>query len=116
MSKAKALIIIMSGAENPARVRLGLNMAWRTKSGGAFEDVKVVFFGPSEDFIAKTEDKDILEAYGKVLENVAGVQACVYIADMEGISPLLAEKKMELVPVGVTIPQLMAEGYQPLIF
>lgn len=116
MDKAKALIIIMSGAENPVKVKLGLIFAWRTKNSGAFEDVKVVFFGPSEDFIAKTEDAEILEAYNSVLENKISPQACVAIAEGMGIAPLLLEKDMELVHVGQAIAGFMAEGYQPLTF
>ena len=116
MAKAKALIIIMSGSENPSRVLMGLRFAWLTKNAGAFEDVRVVFFGPSEAYIAKTEDKDTLEAYNKVLENCIAVQACIRIADKEGISSALLDKNMELASVGLTIPEFMAEGYHTLTF
>ncbi|MCL4542908.1 MAG: DsrE family protein [Deltaproteobacteria bacterium] len=116
MSKAKALIIILSGADDLAKVKVGLNLAWRTKNGGAFEDVKVIFLGPGEDFIAKTDDKDILEAYTQVLANNINPQACVAIAEGYGIAPILTDKKIELVHAGQAIAGLMAEGYQPLIF
>ena len=55
MSKAKALVIIMSGSNNPAKVKVGLNMAWGTKNSGAFEDVKLILVGQAEDFIANYE-------------------------------------------------------------
>ncbi|MHB8232198.1 MAG: hypothetical protein ACYDDB_04785 [bacterium] len=116
MSKAKALIIIMSGSENQVRVKLGLNLAWRTKNSGAFEDVKIVFFGPAEDFIAKTEDKEILDAYAQVLANNIMPQACVAVAEGYGIGPILTDKKIELVHAGQAIAGFMAEGYQPLTF
>ena len=116
MSKAKALIIILSGADSPIKIRLGLTLAWRTKNSGAFEDVKLLFFGPSEDFIAKTDDKDILDAYDEVLKNNIMPQACVFIADGFGVSKALQEKKVELVHVGQRIAELMGEGYQPMMF
>ena len=31
MSKAKALVIILSGDDNPIKFKIGLNVAWRTK-------------------------------------------------------------------------------------
>ena len=116
MAKAKALIIILSGADSPIKVKLGLNVAWRTKNSGAFEDVKLLFFGPGEDFIAKTDDKEIIEAYSEVLKNDIIPQACVAIADGFGISDVLQEKKVELVRAGQRIAELMAEGYQPMTF
>ncbi len=116
MSKAKALVIIMSGSDNPVKVKIGLNFAWRTKNSGAFEDVKLVFFGPGEDFIAKTDDKEILEAYEQVLANNIIPQACVAIAEGYGVAPILTGKKMELVHVGQAIAGFMADGYQPLTF
>ena len=116
MAKAKALIVIMSGLENPVKVKLGLNLAWRTKNSGAFDDVKLVFFGPAEEFIAKTDDKDILEAYDQVLANKIMPQACVAIAEGSGIAPILTDKKIELVHAGQAIAGFMAEGYQPLTF
>lgn len=116
MAKAKALVIILSGTDSPDKVKFGLNFAWRTKNGGAFEDVKVIFFGPGEDFIAKTDDEDILEAYTQVLANNIIPQACVAIAEGAGIAPILIDKKIELVHAGQAIAGLMAEGYQPLTF
>ena len=86
------------------------------KNSGALEDVKLVFLGPSEDFIAKTDDKDILEAYEQVLANNILPQACVNIAERYGIAPILTNKKIELVYVGEAIAGFMAEGYQPLTF
>ncbi|MDA8273598.1 MAG: DsrE family protein [Deltaproteobacteria bacterium] len=116
MSKAKALIIILSGQDSPIKVKLGLNVAWRTKNSGAFEDVKLLFFGQGEDFIVKTDDKEILEAYGEVLKNNIIPQACVVVADGFGVSKALQEKKVELVRAGERIAELMADGYQPITF
>ena len=116
MSKAKALIIILSGQDSPIKVKLGLNVSWRTKNSGAFEDVKLMFFGPSEDFIAKTDDKEILESYGEVLKNNIIPQACVFVAEGFGVSKALQKKDMELVHAGQRIAELMAEGYQPMTF
>ena len=116
MSKAKALVMILSGGNDSAKVNLGLNFAWRTKNGGAFEDVKLVFFGPGEEFIAKTDDKEILEAYEQVLANNIVPHACVAIAEGYGIAPILTSKKMELVHAGQAIAGFMADGYQPITF
>jgi Uncharacterized protein conserved in archaea len=78
--------------------------------------LKVIFFGPGEDFIAKTDDKEILEAYNQVLANNIMPQACVAIAEGYGIAPILTDKKIELVHAGQAIAGFMAEGYQPLTF
>ncbi len=116
MAKAKALIIILSGADDLIKVKLGLTIAWRTKNSGAFEDVRLVFFGPGEDLIAKTDDEGILEAYKQVLANGIVPQACVFVAEGYGVSQILTDKKMELVHAGQAIASLMADGYQPLTF
>ncbi|RZD18034.1 MAG: hypothetical protein EVG15_08260 [Candidatus Acididesulfobacter diazotrophicus] len=115
--KSKALIVILSGAENPVKVLLGLNMAWRTMNSGAFEDVKLIFVGQAEDFIAKTDDKEILEAYRQILNNNIMSHACVVIADAYGVTDILIGKKVIMVPsAGGCIAQLMSEGYQPMTF
>ncbi len=116
MAKAKALIIILSGADDPIKVKLGLTIAWRTKNSGAFEDVKLIFFGPGEDLIAKTDDKGILEAYEQVLANGIAPQACIFVAEEYGVGQILTDKKIELVHAGQAIATFMADGYQPLTF
>jgi hypothetical protein len=117
VSKSKALFVILSGAENPVNVLLGLNMAWRTMNSGAFEDVKLILVGQAEDFIARTDDKDILEAYEQILNNNVMSHACVVIADAYGVTDILINKKVSMVPsAGGCIAQLMSEGYQPITF
>ncbi len=116
MPKAKALVIISSGSNDSAKVKVGLNLAWRTKNSGAFEDVKLIFLGQGEEFIAKTDDKEILEAYEQVLANNIVPQACVKVAEAYGVSNILINKKIELVRAAGSIALFMADGYQPLTF
>jgi hypothetical protein len=114
--KAKVLIVIISGENDPIKVIAGLNLAWKTKKNGSFEDVKLFFYGSSEDFIAKTDNPEVLEAYGEVLKNGIVVQGCVGLAKKFDVAAKLADKNIALASSSAVIPDLMAQGYQVLTF
>lgn len=114
--KAKVLIVITTGESDPIKVISGLNLAWKTKKNGTFEDVRVFFYGSSEDFIAKTDNPEVLEAYEEVLKNGIIIQGCIGFAKKFNVTAKLSDKKITLMSSSAIIPDLMADGYQVLTF
>lgn len=93
-----------------------LNLAWKTKKNGSFEDVKLFLYGSSEDFIAKTDNPEVLEAYGEVLKSGIIIQACVGFAKKLNVSAKLSDMNIALASSSAVIPDLMAQGYRVLTF
>ena len=114
--KTKVLIVITTGENDPIKVVSGLNLAWKTKKNGSFEDVRVFFYGSSEDYIAKTDNAEVLEAYEEVLKNGIIIQGCIGFAKKFNVTTKLSDKKITLMSSSAVIPDLMADGYQVITF
>ncbi|MCL4334624.1 MAG: DsrE family protein [Candidatus Thermoplasmatota archaeon] len=112
---ARILILISSGTGEKERALAGIMLARNLKAREIVEDVRVIFFGPSEKALA-SGDRDFLEQY-KLLANAGIVaSACVAIADSEGISNSLKDMGLILEPVSIPIARYASEGYQILTF
>ncbi len=108
---SKLLVIIATGENEKALT--GLMYASRTLSEGWMDEVKVVFFGPSErllvedDFIAKT---------AKELSAVEKPIACKFISDRDGISEKIEALGVNVDYVGTIISDFIKDGYVPMVF
>ncbi|PWV37232.1 MAG: hypothetical protein DJ555_03145 [Desulfurococcaceae archaeon] len=108
----KVLLLIMSGDE---KADLGVRFAYRSIENQRFEDLKVIFFGPSQ--------KRILEYSGemkKMLDELkkrgAVDAACIGVAKDLGIEKPLEDLGLTLVPVGNRIKYFLEKGYQVISF
>ena len=108
---SKLLVIIATGENEKALT--GLMYASRTLAEGWMDEVKVVFFGPSErllvedDFIAKTAKE--LSATEKPI-------ACKFISDRDGISEKIEALGVNVDYVGTIISDFIKDGYVPMVF
>jgi hypothetical protein len=112
---AKALFLILTGKENPARADLGLISASRSVDKKRYEDLKVVFFGASEEYITELKGP-ALDAF-KILYNAGAVDsACIAVAERLGKKEKLESMGVKLLPAGERIAHYVNEGYQVISF
>lgn len=107
----KLLVIIASSDRE--KVLTALAYARNTINYSWLDDVKVMFFGPSENLLV--EDEEVrLEAM-----NVAGTGntvACKFLSDRDGISESIAEIGIKIEYVGTMIADLIKDGYVPMVW
>lgn len=108
---SKVLVIIATGEKEKAIT--GLMYAKNAAKNNWLDDLKVVFFGPSEKLI--TEDKEIAE-YALEIADLCETMACKYISDKEDISDEIKEKGVKIEYVGSIISDFIKEGYVPMVW
>ncbi len=112
---AKALFLILTGKENPSRADLGIISASRSVDKKRYEDLKVIFFGASEEYITELSGP-VFDAF-KVLYNAGAVDsACIAVADRLGKKEKLESMGVKLLPAGERIAHYVNEGYQVISF
>jgi len=108
---SKLLVVIATGDKGKALT--GLMYAKNALKRGWMEDVKVVYFGPSEQLMVT--DSDVASA---AIE-VAGLSdsfACKAISDREGISDKVGGMGVRVEYVGSIISDLIKQGYAPMVW
>ncbi len=112
---AKVLFLITSGEEAQEKANAGITMAARSVEAKRYEDLKVMFFGPSEKYLAKLTGP-VLEHFKSL--NAAGAvdSACVFIAKNSGVEQQLTDLGVKLLPAGERVSHFVNEGYQVITF
>ncbi|MFZ0448112.1 MAG: hypothetical protein WAL98_02630 [Desulfatiglandaceae bacterium] len=111
MMSSKVLVIIATGEEEKALT--GLRYAYRTMSEGWLDEVKVMFFGPSERLLVQNED------IAKLAREMSAVEkpiACKFISDRDGISDKIEGLGVKVEYVGTIIADFIKQGYVPMVF
>ena len=108
---SKLLVIIASGDKEKALA--GMMYARNVIKYGWLDNVKVVFFGPSEKLVA-----DDAEVGNKAKEIAAMTKcfACKAISEPDGVSENLAEIGIEVDYIGDVISNLIKEDYAPVVW
>lgn len=112
---AKVLFLIVSGEEASAKAEAGIAVASRSLAAKRYDDLKVLFFGPSEKFIAEAEG-NTKEMIKQLIDGKAVDSACVFIAERSGIKDKLLSFGLELLPAGERIAHYVNNGYQVITF
>ncbi|MHA1929296.1 MAG: hypothetical protein ACTSV2_12040 [Candidatus Thorarchaeota archaeon] len=108
---SKILVIIASSDKE--KVLTALMYARNTISQNWLDDVKVMFFGPSEKLLV--EDQEIaLEAQN--LANIGETVACKFLSDRDEISDKISQLGVTVDYVGSSIAKLIKEGYVPMVW
>ncbi|MCW4013671.1 MAG: hypothetical protein NWF07_11855 [Candidatus Bathyarchaeota archaeon] len=108
---SKLLVIIASG--DKAKVLTGLMYARNAIKRGWMDDVKVVYFGPSEQVVE--QDAEVADA---AIE-MAGLTesfACKAISDRDGISEQIDGMGVKVEYVGTIISEYIKQGYVPMVW
>jgi hypothetical protein len=109
---ARVLTLIMSGDE---RADLGVRFAYRSVEDKRFEDLKVIFFGPSQKRILSYEG-EMRRMIEELRRRGAIDAACINVAKSLGIEKSLEDLGLNLVPVGNRIAYFLEKGYQVISF
>lgn len=107
---AKVLFVIMSADE---KMDLALTMASKSVEGKRFEDLKIIFWGPSEGRLLRLSGS-AREFYDKLASSGAIDSACVFHAENKGIKDGLS-KLIRLMPAGERIAHYINSGYNASI-
>jgi len=108
---SKLLVIVASGDRD--KVLTAMMYANSALKRGGFDDVRVVFFGPSEQLVA--DDEEIREKAESLAEATECI-ACKAISDRRGISGEIEELGVKVEYVGSIVSGLIGEGYVPMVW
>jgi hypothetical protein len=108
---SKVLVIISTGEAEKALT--GLMYAYRSMSEGWIDDLRVVFFGPSERLLVK--DERIAQIAQRICEAEKPF-VCKFISDQEGISEAIENLGLKVEYVGTIISDFIKAGYVPMVF
>ncbi len=112
---SKVLFMITSGEEAKEKANSGIIMAARSVDAKRFDDLKVLFFGPSESYLTKLTGS-ALDHFRKLNEAGAIDSACVAIAKNGGFEQKLTDLGLKLLPAGERLAHYVNEGYQIVTF
>lgn len=108
----KVVVIVSSSDVNKAMT--GLMWAINARKYKWVDDVRLIFFGPIEERIAKG-DESILSALMEFQSLGGSPLACKRVAEVGGYLESL-ENRVRVEYVGKLISDLLQEGYTPLVF
>ncbi|MCW4050553.1 MAG: hypothetical protein NWE89_12545 [Candidatus Bathyarchaeota archaeon] len=108
---SKLLVIIATG--DKAKALTGLMYAKNAIVREWMEDVKVVYFGPSEQLMYS--DADVANAAIEIA-GMSETFACKAISDREGISEKIDEMGVKVEYVGTIISDYIKQGYVPMVW
>jgi len=108
---SKLLVIIATGDREKALA--ALMYARNAIKQGWLEDVKIVFFGPSERLIV--EDKEVSNR-AKEIAAIGETFACKAISDKEDLSADVKKLGVKVEYVGSIISHFIENGYLPMVW
>ena len=106
------LLVIVATSDNE-KVRTALKFANNVKKRGYLDDVKVVYFGPSEKLVV--EDPFISDQAQEIAEAGSSI-SCKFISDRDGVSEKLKKLGVQVKYVANTISDLIKEGDTPMVW
>jgi len=108
---SKLLVIIATGDKEKALA--GLMYARNILKNKWLDNVKVVFFGPSEKLAALDDE---ITWFIKDITARSDCFACKAISDKEGLSEKLEEAGVKVEYVGTIVSNAIKEGYLPMVW
>jgi hypothetical protein len=108
---SKLLVIIATGDREKALT--ALMYVKNTIKYGWLEEVKILFFGPSENLLVS--DTDVTNSATE-LAGLGQPIACKFLSDRDGISKRIEGLGIAVDYVGSMIADLISEGYTPMVW
>jgi hypothetical protein len=105
---------IITDADREQALEVGLVYPLNCAKNKWLEEVKVIFFGPSERLAAF--DKQVQEKIQEMKSYGVEVLACKWCSDRMGISQQLEAQGINVLYVGPVISQLIKDGWAQLTF
>ena len=108
---SKLLIIVATGEREKAMT--ALMYAANAMKRNWLDDIKVVYFGPSEKLMV---DDPIIRDQAQEIAEAGGSMACKYISDRDGVSEKIEELGVRVEYVGSIVSGLIKDGYTPMVW
>ncbi|MGV9169487.1 MAG: hypothetical protein ACOC38_06040 [Promethearchaeia archaeon] len=108
---SKVLVIIASSNVDTALA--GMMYARNAIAHKWLDDVKVVFFGPSEELLASNEQ---VAKSAAALADVSEPLACKYISDQQEVSEEITGLGVGVEYVGTVVSDFIKQGYTPMVW
>lgn len=108
---SRILVIISTGEKEKALT--GLMYARNTINYGWLDDVRIIFFGPSQKLIVKDEDvrNEAIE-----IARLGETIACKFTSDRDELSGEILGLGVQVEYVGTIIADLLKQGYIPMVW
>lgn len=114
---ANLLVLISSGKEAIGKASTGMMYAINAKKNGWMDDVRLIFFGPSEELIAHADESDdFLGLLKSAMETGITPMACKAVSDENHFTEKLELKGIDTEYVGSIISAYIKKGYEVLTF
>ncbi len=111
---ATKVFSIISSADREVALEVGLVYPLNAAKNKWMEEVKVIFFGPSERTLAA--DNEVQARVKELLAVGIEVMACKWCSDRMGITAALEQAGVKVLYVGPVITRLIKDGWAPLTF
>lgn len=111
---ANKVFAIISDDDREQALEVSLVYPMNCAKNKWLDEVKVIFFGPSEKLAAY--DNEVQDKIKQMIGYGIEVLACKWCADRMGVTPQLEAQKINVVYVGPIISQLIREGWAQLTF
>lgn len=109
---AKALFLIMS---DDIKFDLAMRMAYNSYKNKRFDDLKIIYFGPSQKRLTQLEG-ELKNMFQELLQNKVIDSACVGVAQSMNIKPQLENMGISLMPSGERVAYYVNQGYEVITF
>ena len=111
---ADKVLVVIASQDREVVLEPGLLYPFNAATKGWMEEVKVIFFGPSEKLAAA--DPEVQDRIKDVMEAGIQVMACKKCSDGFGLTETLEALGVEVVYVGGVISELLKDGWASLTF
>ena len=111
---ANKVFALICTSDREVALEVGLVYPRNCAKNKWLDEVKVIFFGPSEKLAAF--DTEVQSRIKECKDFGIDVLACKWCADRMGITPQLEAQGIKVVYVGSVISQLIKDGWAQLTF
>ncbi len=118
MHLAKLLILIISGPDQPSKVKAGLGFSIVAKQSPDLEAVKLCFFADGVEVLTETNRARFAKLVDKAQELDIATIACQLHAEQKGIAEEIrrVDPQIDLHYVGEDLVKALTEGYEMVTF
>ena len=111
---ASKVFVLVSSPDREMALEVGLIYPLNAAKKGWMDEVKVIFFGPSEKVAAN--DAEVQGRIKELLDAGVEVLACKWCSDRMSITEKLEAVGVKVVYVGSIISDLLKDGWSSLTF
>ena len=111
---ADKVFVVISSQDRGVVLEPGLLYPYNAATKGWMEQVKIIFFGPSEKLAAA--DQQVQDRIKEAMSTGIQVMACKHCSDGFGVTEALEALGLDVIYVGGVISQLLKDGWASLTF